>query len=263
MLAALMVMVITNLIGRGIDHPNSGLTRKDCQDKISRMLLVQAGVVKPVLQDYNDMRRYQVLEIELNSGGNVQRLVKVGTNLKIVGKEDIFEELFEMHVSSGHSGRDNMKKTIKLRFANLTQEVLMAFLKTCEFCSTKQAKIPKGIVVKPIVSKEAFSRFQVDYIDLQGTPDETEYGTFKFILHGQDHLTKFTFLEATENKSAKTTVRAIKRMFDIIGPPSILHTDNGREFCNQVSSSYSTSTPFQQLFPTRYLPCIKTNMESR
>ena len=233
------MVIMMMMMGGCFDSHVSGLTRKDCQDKISRMLLVKAGVVKPLVQDYNDMRRYQVLELELN-GQTVQRLVKIGTNLKIVGKEDIFEELYEMHVSSGRSGRDNMKKTIKSKFANLTQEILMAFLKTCEFCATKQQKVPKGIVVKPIVSKEAFSRFQVDYIDLQSCPDETEFGTFKFILHGQDHLTKFTFLEATENKSAKTTVRAIKRMFDIIGPPSILHTDNGREFCNQVSSSCSS-----------------------
>ena len=224
--------------------------------------LVKAGAVKPELPDYNDMRRYQVLEINLNDGTTVKRLLKTGTNLKIVGKEDLFEELNEIHLSTGHSGRDNMKKEIKQKFANLTQDVLMAFLKTCEFCSTKQSKAPKGIVVKPILSKEAFSWFQVDYIDLQSCPDETEYGTFKFILHGQDHLTKFTFLEATENKSAKTTVRAIKRIFDIIGPPAILHTDNGREFCNQVSSSSSSPTS-ATFFSTRSLPCTEKSMASR
>ena len=180
------------------------MTRQECEDKIQRMLLVKAGAVKPELPDYNDMRRYQVLEINLNDGTTVKRLVKTGTNLKIVGKEDLFEELYEIHLSTGHSGRDNMKKEIKQKFANLTQDVLMAFLKTCEFCSTKQSKAPKGIVVKPILSKEAFSRFQVGYIDLQSCPDETEYGTFKFILHGQDHLTKFTFLEVTENKSGQS-----------------------------------------------------------
>ena len=51
------------------------------------MLLVKAGAVKPELPDYNDMRRYQVLEINLNDGTTVKRLVKTGTNLKIVGKE--------------------------------------------------------------------------------------------------------------------------------------------------------------------------------
>ena len=152
------------------------MTRQECEDKIQRMLLFKAGAVKPELPDYNDMRRYQVLEINLNDGTTVKRLLKTGTNLKIVGKEDLFEELNEIHLSTGHSGRDNMKKEIKQKFANLTQDVLMAFLKTCEFCSTKQSKAPKGIVVKPILSKEAFSRFQVDYIDLQSCPVETEFG---------------------------------------------------------------------------------------
>ena len=59
------------------------------------MLLVKAGAVKPELPDYNDMRRYQVLEINLNDGTTVKRLVKTGTNLKIVGKEDLFEEVVE------------------------------------------------------------------------------------------------------------------------------------------------------------------------
>ena len=88
--------------------------------------------------------------------------------------------------------------------------------------------------MKPILSKDAFSCFQVDYIDLQSCPDVTEDGTFRFVLHGQDHLTKFSFLKATPNKTALTTVKAIKSWFDLIGPPAILHTDNGREFCNQV-----------------------------
>ena len=92
----------------------------------------------------------------------------------------------------------------------------------------------KRTVMKPILSKDAFSRFQVDYIDLQSCPDVTEDGTFRFVLHGQDHLTKFSFLKATPNKTALTTVKAIKSWFDLIGPPAILHTDNGREFCNQV-----------------------------
>ena len=79
------------------------MTRQECEDKIQRMLLVKAGAVKPELPDYNDMRRYQVLEINLNVGTTVKRLVKTGTNLKIVGKEDLFEELYEIHSSQpGH-----------------------------------------------------------------------------------------------------------------------------------------------------------------
>ena len=124
MMMTQIVMMMTKLIGKALIISNSGMTRQECEDKIQRMLLVKAGAVKPELPDYNDMRRYQVLEINLNDGTTVKRLVKTGTNLKIVGKEDLFEELNEIHLSTGHSGRDNMKKEIKQKFANLTQEVL-------------------------------------------------------------------------------------------------------------------------------------------
>ena len=63
------------------------MTRQECEDKIQRMLLFKAGAVKPELPDYNDMRRYQVLEINLNDGTTVKRLLKTGTNWKKWGKK--------------------------------------------------------------------------------------------------------------------------------------------------------------------------------
>ena len=40
-------------------------------------------------------------------------------------------------------------------------------------------------------------RGQVDLIDMQSNPD----GEFRWILHYQDHLTKFTYLRAIRKKS--------------------------------------------------------------
>ena len=107
-----------------------------------RMQAIERGTLKPLWSDYNDQKRYQVREVEVG-GVVVSRLVKKDTNLKILPFEDTFEELFHLHVSSGHSGRDIMKEKVKEKYANVTQEVIMAFLKTCEFCSTKQTKSDK------------------------------------------------------------------------------------------------------------------------
>ena len=82
---------------------------------------------------------------------------------------------------------------MKDKYANITQEFIMTYLKCCEFCQRKQSRVKKGIVIKPIESKEAFSRFQVDYIDMKSCPDVNEKGTFNLILYGKDHLTKFVF----------------------------------------------------------------------
>jgi len=52
---------------------------------------------------------------------------------------------------------------------------------------SKERKSPeKGIVVKPIISRELNSRCQVDLVDMQTCKD----GEYKFILNYQDHQTK-------------------------------------------------------------------------
>ena len=71
---------------------------------------------------------------------------------------------------------------------------------------------------------------QVDFIDLQSCPD----GEMKYILHLQDHLTKFCLLAPTTNKTAATTADQLKLWFCIVGAPAILQSDNGREFVNEV-----------------------------
>ena len=77
----------------------------------------------------------------------------------------------------------------------------MAYLRCCEPCSNERGKTRKQLVVKPILSENALSRMQVDYIDLQSTPD----GKYNFFLHLHDHMTKFCLLAATENKTAEVT----------------------------------------------------------
>ena len=75
MMMTQIVMMMTKLIGKALIISNSGMTWQECEDKIQRMLLVKAGAVKPELPDYNDMRRYQVLEINLNDGTTVKKKV--------------------------------------------------------------------------------------------------------------------------------------------------------------------------------------------
>ena len=113
------------------------MTRAEVAEKIARMKAVQRGLVKAVGSDYNDQRRFQVREIEVN-GKVVSRLMKIDTNLKYLPSEDLFNEIYDLHVGSGHCGRDLLNKKIKEKFANVTIENISAFLKTCQFCTTKR-----------------------------------------------------------------------------------------------------------------------------
>nr|XP_022912037.1 KRAB-A domain-containing protein 2-like [Onthophagus taurus] len=106
----------------------------------------------------------------------------------------------------------------------------MIFLRLCKSCQMKLKSAKKGIVVKPIVSKEMNSRCQVDLIDMQTNPD----GNFKFILVYQDHLTKFVQLRPLQTKTAEEVAKVLLNIFCIFGAPSILQSDNGREFANKI-----------------------------
>ena len=110
------------------------MTRAEVSEKIARMKAVQRGLVKAIGSDYNDQRRFQVREIEVN-GKVVSRLMKIDTNLKYLPSEDLFNEIYDLHVGSGHCGRDLLNKKIKEMFANVTIENISAFLKTCQFCT--------------------------------------------------------------------------------------------------------------------------------
>jgi len=97
----------------------------------------------------------------------------------------------------------------------------------------KQKTLKKGTVVKPVLHNEMNSRCQVDLIDMQSNP----YGDIKFILVYQDHLTKFGILRSLHSKRADEVAYHLLDIFTTFGATTILHSDNGREFCNQIIKS--------------------------
>ncbi|XP_029342294.1 KRAB-A domain-containing protein 2-like [Acyrthosiphon pisum] len=74
------------------------------------------------------------------------------------------------------------------------------------------------------------SRCQIDLIDMQAQSD----GEYKFILVYQDHLTKYVLLRPLKHKRAENVAYVFLDIFTTFGAPSILQSDNGREFANKV-----------------------------
>ncbi|GFS60703.1 KRAB-A domain-containing protein 2 [Trichonephila clavipes] len=104
------------------------------------------------------------------------------------------------------------------------------YIHLCEPCQKKQKDIKKGIVLKPTIFSEFNSRCQVDLIDFQSQPDRE----YKFIMVYQDHLTKFVILKSLTSKKAEEVAYNLVDVFSLLGAHSILQSDNGREFANNV-----------------------------
>ncbi|XP_022194657.2 KRAB-A domain-containing protein 2-like [Nilaparvata lugens] len=193
--------------------------------------------------DYWLLNRYDVMIVE-----NVKKLIyplRPGDNsVKFyIHDYDLFSILHETHSSIGHGGRDRMLKEINNKYKNVTRHDIELYNSLCELCQKKQKGSKKGLVVKPIISSEFNSRCQVDLIDFQSQPDRD----FKFIMVYQDHLTKFVILKPLKTKTAEEVAYNLVDIFTMIGAPSILQSDNGREFSNKIVSSLKGYWPLLKI----------------
>ena len=152
-----------------------------------------------------------------------------------VSIEEIYDIIKKARLALNHAGRDKMEKEINRKYANITLNCINLYKSLCEECQLRRKHSSKGVVVKPIVSKDFNSRGQVDLVDMQSMPD----GNYRFIMNYQDHLTKFCIIEVLSSK--RTAEVAYKILLDIVlvfgappPPPHILQSDHGREFTAEI-----------------------------
>lgn len=185
-------------------------------------------------QDYRRLNRFEIIKI-----GETEKIIAKRKNDDMVSIRyycDVMEVhsiLEKAHKDTGHKRRLGMEKEINKKYCNVPRSVIEEYLKLCAMCQLKKKSKQKGLVVKPIIPTAFNKRAQIDLIDMQTEPD----GPFKFIMNYQDHLTKFVFLRALKTKRADEVAYNLMDIFCIVGAPCLIHSDNGREFVNQVINS--------------------------
>lgn len=199
----------------------------------------KAKKTKKTTKDYRRLAKYAVVEID-----GVEKLIvplKGESQPRFyVHTGGLYEACAEVHEATGHGGRDKMKYDSKEgKYVNLSQKMLLCFKENCEQCLLKESTVKKGITVRPIIHKEMNARAQVDLIDMQTSAD----GKYRFIMVLQDHLTKFVHLRALTRKEAQQVATELVPIFLEFGAPSILQSDNGREFANAIINSLQEMWP--------------------
>lgn len=208
---------------------NSKILKKSEYDAlVSRLRRIkEMGPCSTDKSDYRVIKRYDIQKV-----GSDFILISKSSDKALVFVEQMYDIINDAHQATQHGGRQVTLKHLKEKYWNITQELVTLFIEGCDNCQMKRKKISKGMVVKPLVSNHMNSRCQIDLIDLQTRPD----GEFKFILVYQDHLTKYLRLRALKRKTAKEVAYNLLDIFADLGAPCVLHSDNGREFANQVGT---------------------------
>ncbi|CAC5365165.1 KRAB-A domain-containing protein 2 [Mytilus coruscus] len=126
--------------------------------------------------------------------------------------EDMYNIVHKTHIATGHGGLDKMIKKANGKYANVSTEAVELFKELCEECQLKKRKIAsKGLVDKPIVSKEFNSCGQMNLVDMQSL----SFDDFKYIMVYQDHITKFVVLRPLKSKWAAEVAMHIPTFYRV------------------------------------------------
>ena len=217
------------------------LAKKAC-DKKSVLMLKQEyfqmmdELKEPCSVKLKTSRQYYILgRYEILQCGDVEKLIRKRDNLAedpvyFVNIDEMYDIIKRAHISSGHGGRDKMIQCLS-RYADITRESIEVFKSLCTECQIKRKRAStKGVVVRPILSKDFGSRAQVDLIDMQSMTKAQH----KWIMVYQDHLTKYCVLRPLTSKRAAEVAFQLMDIFLLLGAPQILQSDNGSEFTASV-----------------------------
>ena len=97
----------------------------------------------------------------------------------------------------------------------------------CQLCQPQNIR-PR---LHPIIEKDFLDRVQVDLIDMRHSPDN-EYNYIGLFM---ENFSKFYVLFPLKSKTAgEVSYMLQEHVLAYLGPPKIFHSDNGREFVNNL-----------------------------
>ena len=149
-------------------------------------------------------------------------------DIEIVSPERARQILYDLYMdpATGFKGRDKLFFYTKSRY-NISRRYIADFLSTLEVHQLTVVK-PRVPVVKPIVAKRPYERWQIDLVDMSNLA-RTNRGTH-FLLTVIDVFSKFAYVRPLRNKEAETTRTALHDILNHDNAPRIIQSDNGSEF---------------------------------
>lgn len=160
--------------------------------------------------------------------------------LVVVPEDRIFDVIAEEHNAVHHQGITKTWGEVTARYHGIPKRAVSWLVKHCSVCQQYE-KGGGAQAYTPIVSKGVMERVQMDLIDMRSTPD----GQYRWILHIKDHFSRYCMLYPMHDRNGDEVVRHFLEWIALLGPPSILQTDNGSEFVNGAIETVARQSRIQ------------------
>lgn len=89
-------------------------------------------------KDYRIIKRFDLLKL-----GSESRIITRKQERILLYAEEVYDIIEEVHIATGHGGRDQTLNRLKLTYENITRELVMLFIENCDNCKQKRRKSEK------------------------------------------------------------------------------------------------------------------------
>ena len=113
-------------------------------------------------------------------------------------------------------------------------------------------------IVKYIRSNIRFERYQADTVELDSriTHNHSDH----YLLTIVDHFSKYGFAYAITDKKAETIRNYMDQAF-VIGEHKMLHTDNGKEFVNELLTNWLEKRNIKHIWEENIIHKVKEQLK--
>jgi hypothetical protein len=71
-----------------------------------------------------------------------------------VHNKELFDVIYKVHLSIEHGGWNRMKHEVNIKYKNITRDMIMLYLNSCESCKRKGSTVKKELMVQSIISTQ-------------------------------------------------------------------------------------------------------------
>ncbi len=213
------------------------ITEIGLYDDINTLDLDQKSIIEPKIAEV----LYPIKPSWLTLG-------KIPTNVNELIK------LFHEHHLIGHQGSEKTYRTLldqNFYWIGMKKDI-KKFIKTCQECQILKPNLhPHKHAM--IITDTASEPLEKVSIDIVGPLTLTEKGN-RFIFTLQDNLTKFLFAKALPCHTASMIVETLLEFFAYFGIPKNILSDNGSDFCAEITEKLFSEFKIQHVKCTPYHP---------
>ena len=137
-----------------------------------------------------------------------------------------------------HRGRDSTFEKLTASFYNLTRAEVEMLIRETEVYQVSSKTKNKEKVTNPLMTSRPMEHLQMDLVDFHQYKNFQGNNKCTFLLVVVDCFSKFLWAFPLKKKEAPEVLSKLRALFMTEGIPTILQSDNGKEFVAKASREY-------------------------